>query len=128
MGAVFGVVVGIVIWFPLFCDKALNETLINARFWSLFIGVNLTFFPHHFLGLRGMPRRYGLYLDYFEGFHLLRSFGSYLRYLSLVLISYAILESLFTRSLILTLNLVNREFNRCQESHKRYALFKKNAF
>lgn len=128
IGAVFSVAVGIVLWFPLFCDVALNEILIKIRFWCLFLGVNLTFFPHHFLGLNGMPRRYPVYIDYFQGFHLLRSFGAYLSYLSLVLITYAILESLFIRVLTTNLNIVNREFESCQESHKRYALFKKNAF
>ena len=56
-GLVFAILGGIVFWFPKFFGRMMNERLGKLSFWVLFVGFNLTFFPMHFLGLTGMPRR-----------------------------------------------------------------------
>ena len=56
-GMVFGLFAGLYFWWPKMFGKMLNETLGKLNFWFFFIGFHLTFFPQHFLGLMGMPRR-----------------------------------------------------------------------
>jgi len=56
-GAIMGIFSGIYYWFPKMTGRFLSETLGKVHFWLLFIGMNLTFFPMHFLGIAGMPRR-----------------------------------------------------------------------
>jgi len=60
-GVVFGLLAGLFYWWPKMFGKILNETLGKITFWTFFIGFHLTFFPQHFLGLIGMPRRYFTY-------------------------------------------------------------------
>ncbi|MHA7871838.1 MAG: cytochrome c oxidase subunit I, partial [Hyphococcus sp.] len=67
LGAVFGIFAAWYYWFPKMTGKMYRESLGLAHFWIMFIGVNLIFFPQHFLGLQGMPRRY---IDYPEAFAL----------------------------------------------------------
>jgi len=76
MGAIFALFSGWYFWIPKILGLNYNMSLSNVQFWILFLGVNLTFFPQHFLGLQGMPRRISLYPDAFTGWNIVSSFGS----------------------------------------------------
>ena len=75
LGAVFGLFAGFYYWFPKMTGKLYNEFLGKVHFFIMFVGVNLIFFPQHFLGLDGMPRRYPDYPDAFAYWNYISSLG-----------------------------------------------------
>jgi len=96
MGAVFCIFIGLIHWWPLFTGFSLNKDLLFAHFWIMFLGVNLTFFPQHFLGLGGMPRRYLDYPDSYYLWKVVSSFGSLVSLTGVIFFRFILLESLYT--------------------------------
>jgi cytochrome c oxidase subunit 1 len=78
LGAVFGIYAGIYYWLGKMTGYQYSECLGKIHFWLTFVGVNLTFFPMHFLGNQGMPRRYPDYPDAFWGWNMVASVGAYI--------------------------------------------------
>jgi len=76
MGAVFGIFCGFYYWFGKMSGYMYNKFLAALHFWFFFIGVNLIFFPQHFLGMQGMPRRYVDYPVEFAYFNKISSMGA----------------------------------------------------
>src|SRR5688572_11189515 len=93
LGAVFSIFAGWYYWYPKMFGWMYNETLGKLHFWITFIGVNLVFFPQHFLGLAGMPRRYIDYPDAFAFWNRVSSIGYYITFLGLLVFLYVLFEA-----------------------------------
>ena len=93
LGAVFAIFAGWYYWFPKMSGYMYSETIGKLHFWFTFIGVNLVFFPQHFLGLSGMPRRYVDYPDAFAGWNLVSSLGSYISGFGLLIFIYGVVDA-----------------------------------
>jgi heme/copper-type cytochrome/quinol oxidase subunit 1 len=98
MGVVFSIFAGWYYWIQKLSGLAYPELLGKVHFWLFFLGVNLTFFPMHFLGLAGMPRRIPDYPDAFAGWNLVASFGSYISSLSALLFFVIVFITLCNKS------------------------------
>ena len=97
MGALFSIYSGFYYWFSKMTGKEYNELLGQIHFWLTFIGVNITFFPMHFSGLAGMPRRIPDYPDAFAGWNYVSSIGAYISVFAAFFFIFVIIEA-FVRS------------------------------
>nr|WOW99010.1 cytochrome c oxidase subunit I [Dictyopharidae sp. 1 WQW-2023a] len=104
MGAVFTIMASVIHWYPLITGTCMNKKWLNIQFSIMFLGVNLTFFPQHFLGLAGMPRRYSDYPDTFMLWNSISSMGSIISMLSISLFLFILWESLMFKRIPLTKN------------------------
>jgi len=93
LGAVFSVFGGFYYWFPKMCGRQYPESLGKLHFWITFVGVNLTFFPMHFMGLAGMPRRIPDYPDAYAGWNAIASWGSYISAVGVLLFLFLLIRT-----------------------------------
>lgn len=101
MGVVFSIFAGWYYWIGKCTGCIYPEYLGKVHFWLFFVGVNLTFFPMHFLGLAGMPRRIPDFPDAFSSFNTIASFGSYISMFSVIVFFYVIAITLSTPRVVI---------------------------
>ena len=94
MGAVFAIFGGFYYWIGKITGLQYPETLGQIHFWITFVGVNLTFFPMHFLGIAGMPRRIPDYPDAYSDFNAIASFGSQLSVVGALVFAFLVFYTL----------------------------------
>jgi len=107
IGAVFAIFGRFIYWFPIMFGVGLNQKILKSQFIRIFIGVNITFFPQHFLGLRGIPRRYSDYPDSYLCWNLISSIGSWLSLIRTLFLFFIIWEGLISIRIILFLKRLN---------------------
>merc|ERR1712157_520053 len=111
LGAVFGMLGGIYYWFEKITGVNYPETLGKIHFWIFFLGANLTFFPMHFLGIAGMPRRIPDYPDAFSDFNQIASYGSYISAFSAIFFFYIVFVSFSNKKNLTTINKSKQKLN-----------------
>ena len=111
MGAVFGIFCGFYYWYGIITGFCYNEFYSQMHFWLMFVGVNLTFFPQHFLGLAGMPRRISDYPDAYGNWNTVSSLGSFITMTAMCFFVYAVYEGLERKEIFQVSELhTSREF------------------
>jgi cytochrome c oxidase subunit 1 len=93
-GAIFSITAGVYYWLPKWCGRMYNEVMGKTQFWMAFIGLNLTFFPMHFVGLAGMQRRVPDYNMFFADFNQISSVGAFVFGAAQVLLLYNVISTI----------------------------------
>ncbi len=98
LGAVFSIFAGFYYWIGKMSGRQYPEFWARMHFWVTFVGVNLTFFPMHFLGLSGMPRRYPDYPEAFAGWNAVSSVGSYISAIGMVIFLFVVYKTFTSKA------------------------------
>ena len=93
-GALFSIIAAVYYWLPKWCGRMYDESLGKLHFWLSFIGVNVTFFPQHFSGLAGMPRRIPDYALQFADFNMMSSIGAFIFGFSQVFFLFIVIKTI----------------------------------
>lgn len=101
IGAVFAIIGGLIQWYPLITGITINPKWLKTQFITIFIGVNLTFFPQHFLGLIGIPRRYSDYIDTIILWNIVSSIGRIISFIRTIIIIFIIWERIISKRIII---------------------------
>jgi len=107
IGAVFAILAGITHWFPLFFGIRFNNNYQKCHFWIIFLGVNMTFFPQHFLGLRGIPRRYSDYPDFLTKWNIISRIGSIISLIRVIFFIYILWDAITSQRNIINTHYIN---------------------
>jgi cytochrome c oxidase subunit 1 len=100
LGAVFSIFAGFYYWIGKMSGRPYPEFWGKVHFWTLFVGANLIFFPQHFLGAQGMPRRYPDYPDAFWGWNFISSMGSYVSAVSMFIFLYVCWKTFMSKETV----------------------------
>ena len=100
MGAVFAIFAGVTFWYQVFTGLSLRDAITQAHFVVIFVGVNITFFPQHFLGMQGIPRRYSDYPDSMITWNIVRSSGSLIRIAGVIYFRFIVWKSLASKDTV----------------------------
>nr|YP_011032067.1 cytochrome c oxidase subunit I [Carinata recurvata]WRH31297.1 cytochrome c oxidase subunit I [Carinata recurvata] len=104
MGAVFAILAGFIQWYSLFTGLTLIPSWLKIQFSVMFTGVNMTFFPQHFLGLSGLPRRYSDYPDSYTMWNVISSIGSLISLIGIIFMIFIIWESMISKRIVIFTN------------------------
>lgn len=106
IGAVFAMFAGFFFWYPIITGVGLHERWSRIQFFLIFIGVNVIFFPQHFLGLAGIPRRYSDYPDVFTKYNVISSLGRVITIFSLLFFIFILWESIVSQRSVIRITYV----------------------